>query len=75
VKVLAPQHPEWKEKEPFASLLKGDLKGALAGGEHALIEITTPTRSANGPTIARHTSASSIRGLTKLQPEVGQLWT
>ena len=26
VKVLAPQHPEWKDKEPFALLLKGDLK-------------------------------------------------
>jgi hypothetical protein len=25
VKALAPQHPEWQEKEPFASLLKGDL--------------------------------------------------
>ena len=24
VKALAPQHPEWKDKEPFASLLKGD---------------------------------------------------
>ena len=24
VKALAPQHPEWKTKEPFASLLKGD---------------------------------------------------
>ncbi len=34
VKALAPQHPEWKDKEPFASLLKGDVKGALAGGEH-----------------------------------------
>ena len=31
VKTLAPQHPEWKTKEPFASLLKGDVKGALAG--------------------------------------------
>ena len=39
VKALAPQHPEWKEKEPFASLLKGDVKGALAGGEHAIMEI------------------------------------
>ena len=29
VKALAPQHPEWKDKEPFASLLKGDLKAAL----------------------------------------------
>ena len=33
IKQLAPQHPEWKSKEPFASVLKGDVKGALAGGE------------------------------------------
>ena len=39
VKALAPQHPEWKTKEPFASLLKGDVKGALAGGEKAIVEI------------------------------------
>ncbi|MDH5274790.1 MAG: haloacid dehalogenase-like hydrolase [Gammaproteobacteria bacterium] len=39
VKALTPQHPEWKEKEPFASLLRGDLKAALAGGEHAILEI------------------------------------
>ena len=32
VKTLAPQHPEWKDKEPFASLLKGDLRAVLAGG-------------------------------------------
>lgn len=45
VKVLAPQHPEWKDKEPFASLLKGDLKGALAGGEKALMGIVGATHS------------------------------
>jgi len=45
VKVLAPQHPEWKDKEPFASLLKGDLKGALAGGEKALMEIVGATHA------------------------------
>src|SRR5215471_3582602 len=39
VKALAPQHPEWKTKEPFASLLKGDLKGVMAGGERSLMEI------------------------------------
>ena len=27
VKELAPKHPEWKEKEPFKSVLAGDLKG------------------------------------------------
>jgi phosphoserine phosphatase len=39
IKVLAPQHPEWKKQEPFASVLRGDLKGALAGGEKALLEL------------------------------------
>ncbi len=45
VKVLAPQHPEWKDKEPFASLLKGDLKGALAGGEPAIFQIVMATHA------------------------------
>ena len=45
VKALAPQHPEWKNKEPFATLLKGDVTGALAGGEHAILEIMMATHS------------------------------
>jgi hypothetical protein len=45
VKALAPQHPEWKNKEPFASLLKGDVKGALAGGERAMLEIVMATHA------------------------------
>ena len=45
VKALAPQHPEWKDKEPFASLLKGDVKGALAGGEPAVFQIVMATHA------------------------------
>lgn len=45
VKALAPKHPEWKHKEPFASLLKGDVKTALAGGEHAALEIVMATHA------------------------------
>jgi len=45
VKTLAPQHPEWKDKEPFASLLKGDVKSALSGGEHAIVEIVMATHA------------------------------
>jgi len=45
VKALAPQHPEWKDKEPFASLLKGDLKAAAAGGEHAIMELLMTTHT------------------------------
>jgi phosphoserine phosphatase len=39
IKTLAPQYPQWKDKEPFASVLKGDAKSSLAGGEHALLEL------------------------------------
>ena len=45
VKALAPKHPEWNTKEPFASLLKGDVKGALAGGEPAIGKIVMVTHS------------------------------
>jgi phosphoglycolate phosphatase-like HAD superfamily hydrolase len=45
VKELAPMHPEWKDREPFALLLRGDLKGSLAGGEAAIFEIVTVTHS------------------------------
>ncbi|WP_193215022.1 HAD family hydrolase [Luteolibacter marinus] len=45
IKALAPEHPEWKEKEPFASVLKGDVKAALAGGEKALLEMAMATHA------------------------------
>jgi phosphoserine phosphatase len=45
LKALAPQHPEWKTKEPFASLLKGDLNTALAGGDRAILELFMATHA------------------------------
>jgi len=45
IRQLAPQHPEWKDQEPFASVLKGDIKAALAGGEHALLEMAMATHA------------------------------
>jgi phosphoglycolate phosphatase-like HAD superfamily hydrolase len=45
VKALAPQHPEWKDQEPFASVLKGDVKTALAGGEQAITRLITATHA------------------------------
>ena len=45
VKALAPQHPEWQSQEPFASLLKGDLKAALAGGDRGLMYLFMATHT------------------------------
>jgi phosphoglycolate phosphatase-like HAD superfamily hydrolase len=45
VKALAPRHPEWKAKEPFASLLAGDMKRALASGPKGAVEIMAATHA------------------------------
>jgi phosphoserine phosphatase len=45
VKAKASQHPEWKEKEPFKSVLAGDIKGIFSGGLPALAEIVIATHS------------------------------
>ncbi|MGE5103534.1 MAG: HAD family hydrolase [Betaproteobacteria bacterium] len=45
IKALAPQHPEWKEREPFKSILAGDLERVLAGGEKAVTELLVATHA------------------------------
>jgi hypothetical protein len=45
VKALAPQNPEWKDKQPFKAALAGDLKTVAAGGEHALLELIMATHA------------------------------
>jgi len=45
VRELAPSHPDWAATEPFASVLRGDMKGALAGGEPAILELVMATHS------------------------------
>jgi phosphoserine phosphatase len=47
VRDLAPQHPEWRSREPFKSVLAGDPKAALAGGEHAILELLAATHVGN----------------------------
>ena len=45
VRALAPQHPEWKTREPFASLLKGDMAGVAASGEKGVLAIMAATHT------------------------------
>jgi len=73
IKQLAPQHPEWKTKEPFASVLKGDMKSALAGGEHALIEMGMATHA--GTTTDEFSKLASDWIATAKHPKTGKLFT
>jgi phosphoserine phosphatase len=45
VRELAPQHPEWQEKQPFKSALEGDLKTVFSTGNHGLLELVMETHS------------------------------
>ncbi|KFC66580.1 NapD-like protein [Bosea sp. LC85] len=45
VKRLAPLHPEWKGKEPYRSIIAGDMKGLAASGEKGLLQIMAATHS------------------------------
>jgi phosphoserine phosphatase len=45
VKAEAPNHPEWKDTEPFKFVLANDMKGVLATGEQGLMELIMATHT------------------------------
>jgi len=73
VKALAPQHPEWKTQEPFASLLKGDVSTALAGGDKALLEIVMATHA--GMTTTEFEAVVKDWIATARHPQTKRLYT
>lgn len=73
IKALAPQHPEWKEQEPFASVLKGDVKAALAGGEKSLLEMAMATHA--GMTTEEFEKIVNDWITTATHPKTGKRYT
>jgi hypothetical protein len=45
VKTMAPKHPEWKDKQPFAAVLDGDLKAVADSGEKGVAELVAVTHA------------------------------
>ena len=45
IKTISARHPEWKDTEPFKSILAGDLNAALAGGERSVLDIIAATHT------------------------------
>lgn len=45
VRAMAPEHPEWRKQEPFASVLRGDLEALVAQGESALLTLVLATHT------------------------------
>src|SRR5271170_1054180 len=55
VKAMAPQHPEWKNKQPFKALLQGDKQALATAGKDGLLQIVAATHA--GMTIDDFTKA------------------
>ena len=45
VRAMAPEHPDWKDKEPFKTILSGDLKSAMASGEQGMVALVMITHA------------------------------
>lgn len=73
VKALAPEHPEWSRQEPFKSILAGDVEGALAGGEQAIVEILAATHA--GMTTDEFEQIVTDWIVTARHPQTGRLYT
>ncbi|MCB1495244.1 MAG: haloacid dehalogenase-like hydrolase [Bauldia sp.] len=73
VRRMAPDHPEWKEKEPFKSVLAGDLEGIAASGKKGLAEIMGATHA--GMSNAEFTRTASDWITTAKNPKTGRLNT
>jgi len=73
VKALAPQHPEWNAQEPFASVLKGDIKGTLSGGEKGLLQLFAATST--GMTTAEYETLVNDWIATARHPRFNQPYT
>jgi hypothetical protein len=73
VRALAPKHPEWKKKEPFASVLKGDYGAALKGGEKALQQLVMATHA--GMTTEEFEQVVSDWIAAARHPKTGRLYT
>lgn len=49
VKELAPEHPEWKDTQPFKAVLDDDMKALAASGEKGLVQLVAATHAGMSP--------------------------
>ena len=73
VRAMAPQHPGWITKQPFASVLKGDMTGVMASGGRGVLELITATHS--GMTTDEFAVAVQEWITSAKHPETGRLYT
>jgi phosphoserine phosphatase len=73
VKAMAPQHPDWRTRQPFASVLKGDMAGVAASGEKGVLQLLAATHA--GMTTEEFSQIVHEWITTARHPQTGRLYT
>lgn len=73
VKTMAPDHPDWKDTEPFKSVIADDMAGVAASGEKGLLEMIAATHA--GMTVEEFEKIASEWIATARHPQSGKPYT
>jgi len=72
VKAMTPDHPEWKNKQPFKAVLENDMKTLMASGMKGLLEIVMTTHA--GMTTTEFSQIVNNWINTAKHPKTGKLY-
>ena len=73
IRALAPANPQWRDQEPFASVLRGDPAAALADGEPSIAAIVAASHAGLSTDAFQQLVRDWIR--TARHPQTGRLYT
>lgn len=72
VKIMAKDHPEWNNKEPFKALLEDDMEKVMNGGEQALLQLVAASHAGMSTEEFDKNVADWIK--TAKHPKTGKLY-
>jgi len=73
IRAMGAKRPEWKTQEPYASVLRGDMKRVAAGGEKAIAQLAMATHAGMSTEAFARTVTEWIS--TARHPKTGRLYT
>jgi phosphoserine phosphatase len=73
IRAMGAKRPEWKTQEPYASVLRGDMKRVAAGGEKAIAQLAMATHAGMSTEAFARTVSEWIS--TARHPKTGRLYT
>jgi haloacid dehalogenase-like hydrolase len=62
VRALAPQHPDWANRDPFRAVIAGDMAALARSGEHGIAQIIAVTHTGTTPEAFRQTALDWLAG-------------